>query len=127
MASTTAGQGQVFIGPGLSPFKRIVPMIAVLGITALVLWIAVHQGASAEGSTVVAGVFIIGFIVYLRIIAPVPFTITLEPGSLVKRSRNGAGIEIAWEDLTRIREECFPNETRIGIIVHRKTTPQQKA
>jgi hypothetical protein len=128
MASTTAGQGQVFIGPGLSPFKRIVTIIAVLGITVLVLWIAVHQGASAEGSTVVAVVFIIGFIVYLRIIAPVPFTITLEPGSLVKRSRNGEVIEIAWEDLTRIKEEFFPNGKRIGIIVYRKTTtPQQKA
>ncbi len=50
MASTTAGQGQVFIGPGLSPFKRIVTIIAVLGITALVLWIAVHQGAGTVDS-----------------------------------------------------------------------------
>ena len=114
MASTTAGQGQIFIGPGLSPFKRIVTIIAVLGITALVLWIAVHQGASAAGSTIVAVVFIIGFIIYLRIIAPVPFTITLEPGSL--------------EDLTRIKEEFFSNGKRIGITVYRKTTaPQQKA
>src|SRR5260370_2569070 len=99
MASTTAGQGQVFIGPGLSPFKRIVTIIAVLGITALVLWIAVHQGASAAGSTVVAVVFIIGFLVYLRIIAPVPFTITLVPRSLVKRSRNREGIGVACADL----------------------------
>ncbi len=128
MASTTAGQGQVFIGPGLSPFKRIVTIIAVLGLTALVLWIAVHQGASAVGSTVVAIAFIIGFIIYLRIVAPVPFTITLETGSLVKRSRNGEVIEIPWEDLTRIKEEFFPNGKRIGIIVYRKTTaPQQKA
>lgn len=128
MASTTAGQGQVFIGPGLSPFKRIVTIIAVLGITALVLWIAVHQGASAVGSTAVAIVFIIGFIIYLRIIAPVPFTITLEAGSLVKRSRSGEVIELRWEDLTRIKEEFFPNGKRIGIIVYRKTTaPQQKA
>jgi len=128
MASTTAEQGQVFIGPGLSPFRRIATIVAVLGVIAFVLWIALHQGASAIGSTIVAIALIAGFVIYLRIIAPVPFTITLEPAALVKRSRNGEVIEIRWEDLTRVKEEFFPNGKRIGIIVYRKTTmPQQKA
>src|SRR5690348_5182790 len=127
MASSTAAHGQVFIGPGLSTFKRIVTFIGVLGITALVLWIALHEGASAVGSTIVAIVFILGFVIYLRIIAPVPFTITLEQAALVKRSRNGEVIEVHWEELTRVKEEFFPNGKRIGIIVYRKpTTPQQK-
>ncbi len=126
--SSAAAQGQVFVGPGLSPFKRVVTIVAVLGLTALVLWIALHQGASAVGSTIVAVLFIIGFVIYLRMVAPVPFTITLEPEALVKRSRNGEIIEIRWEDLTRIKEEFFPNGKRIGVIVYRKTvTPQQKA
>jgi hypothetical protein len=128
MASSATTQGQTFIGPGLSPFKRIMTMIGVLGITALVLWIALHQGASAIGSTIVAVLFIVGFVIYLRIVAPVPFTITLEPEALVKRSRNGEVIEVRWEDLTRIKEEFFPNGKRISVIVYRKTTsPQQKA
>ncbi len=76
MASSTSAQGQVFVGPGLGPFKRIVTMIGVLGLTALVLWIALHQGVSAVGSTIVAILFITGFVIYLRIVAPVPFTIT---------------------------------------------------
>jgi hypothetical protein len=127
MASTTAAQGQVFVGPGLSPFKRIVTMIGVLGLTALVLWIALHQGVSAVGSTIVAILFIIGFVIYLRIVAPVPFTISLEPEALVKHSRNGEVIEVRWEDLTRIKEEFFPNGKRIGVIVYRKpTSPEQK-
>ena len=127
MASTTAAQGQVFVGPGLSPFKRIVTMIGVLGLTTLVLWIALHQGVSAVGSTIVAILFIIGFVIYLRIVAPVPFTISLEPGALVKHSRNGEVIEIRWEDLTRIKEEFFPNGKRISVIVYRKpTSPEQK-
>ena len=127
MASSTAAQGQVFVGPGLSPFKRIVTMIGVLGLTALVLWIAIHQGVSAVGSTIVAILFITGFVIYLRIVAPVPFTIALEPEALVKRSRNGEVIEIRWEDLTRIKEEFFPNGKRISVIVYRKpTSPEQK-
>jgi hypothetical protein len=128
MASSAAAQGQVFVGPGLSPFKRIVTIIGVLGITALVLWIAIYQGISAIGSTIAAIVFITGFVIYLRIIAPVPFTITLEPEALVKRSRKGEVIEVHWEDLTRIKEEFFPNGKRISVTVYRKpATPEQKA
>ncbi len=121
-------QGQVFVGPGLSPFKRVVTILGVVGIIALVLWIAIHQGASAVASTIIAILFILGFVYYLRLVAPVPFTIALEPLALVKRSRSGEVIEIPWEDLTRIKEEFFPNGKRIGIIAYRKPrTPEQKA
>jgi hypothetical protein len=128
MASSAAAQGQIFIGPGLSPFKRIVTILGVLGITVLVLWIAIHQGITAIGSTIAAFIFISGFVIYLRIIAPVPFTIALEQEALVKRNRKGEVIEIRWEDLTRIKEEFFPNGKRIGVIAYRKpATPEQKA
>ncbi len=127
MASSTA-EGQVFIGPGLKPAKLILTLASVLGVTMLVLWIAIHEGASAIGSTIVALLFITGFLVYLRIIAPVPFTITLGPEALVKRSRNGEVIQVRWEDLARVKEEFFPNGKRISITVYRKpTTPGQKA
>ncbi len=128
MASSPTTRGQVFIGPGLRPAKLALTLIGVLGVTVLVLWIAIHEGASATGSTIVALLFIIGFLIYLRIVAPVPFTITLEPGALVKRSRNGEVIEVRWEELTRIKEEFFPNGKRISLTVYRKpATPQQKA
>lgn len=128
MASSARAHGQVFVGPGLSPFKRVVTIIGVLGLTAVVLWIAIHQGISAIGSTIAAIVFITGFAIYLRIIAPVPFTIILEPDRLVKRSRNGEVIELRWEDLTRIKEEFFPNGKRISVTVYRKpSSPEQKA
>jgi hypothetical protein len=120
-------QEQVFIGPGLSRFKSIVTTVGVIGVTVLVLWIAIHQGASAVGSAIAAIVFIFGFILYLRIVAPVPFTITLAPDALVKRSHNGEVIEIAWSDLTRVKEEFFPNGKRISVTAYRKISdPQQK-
>ena len=129
MASSSAaqGSGQIFVGPGLSPFKRIMTVIGVLVVTALVLWIAIHEGLSAVGSTITAIIFIFGFVIYLRIIAPVPFTIELEPETLVKRNRNGEVIELRWEQITRIKEEFFPNGKRISITVYRKpATPQEK-
>jgi hypothetical protein len=126
-SSAIEGQGQVFIGPGLSPLKRNITILAVLSIIIVVLAIALRQGAGALGSTIAALLLIIGFILFLRMIAPVPFTITLEPEALVKRSKNGEVIEVRWEELTRIKEEFFPNGKRIGIIVYRKpATPEQK-
>jgi hypothetical protein len=128
MSSPTTAHERVFIGPGLSPFKRIVTIIGIIGVTALVLWIALHEGVPAVGSAIVAILFILGFIIYLRIVEPVPFTINLETEALVKRSKNGEVIEVRWEDLARVKEEFFPNGKRISIIVYRKpTSPQQKA
>jgi len=127
MASSSSAQGQIFIGPGLSPSKRNITILGIICLTAIVLWITIHQGPSALGSTIVALLLITGFVIFLRIIAPVPFTITLEPEALVKRSRNGEVIEVRWEDITGIKEEFFPNGKRISVTVYRKpTTPQQK-
>ncbi|SRR6266567_2514181 len=132
MASSTAAQEQVFIGPGLSRFKLIVTIVGLLFVVGIVLWIALHQAqqgaiSTAVGSTIAAILFIAGFVYYLRIIAPVPFTITLGPEALVKQSRNGEIIEVRWEDLTKVKEEFFPNGKRIGITAYRRvTTPEQK-
>ncbi len=124
---TTPATTEVFIGPGVSRFKQTVTLGGVLAVTALVLWIAIHQGASAVGSTIAAVVFIAGFVWYLRIVAPVPFTISIEPQALVKRSRNGEEIALPWSSLTRIKEEFFPNGKRISISVYRTVTdPKQK-
>jgi hypothetical protein len=127
MASSSTAQDRIFIGPGLSPFKRIVTIIGVTGLTALVLWIAIYQGVSAIGSTIAAILFILGFIIYLRIVAPVPFTIEIEPEVLIKRSKRGEVIAVRWDQVTRIKEEFFPNGKRISLTVYRKPAhPREK-
>jgi hypothetical protein len=120
--------GQVFVGPGLSVFKRVMTISGLVCLTALVLWIAIHQGLSALGSTIVAVLFIGGFIIYLRIVAPMPFTIELGPEALLKRGRDGEVIEVRWSALARIKEEFFPNGKRIGLTVYRTPAdPREKA
>jgi len=133
MASSPAVHSDEFIGPGLSRFKLLVTIVGLIFLVGIVVWIAIHQiqqGAvgSAVGSTVAALLFILGFIIYLRIIAPVPFTIALESEALVKRNRRGEVISIGWEELTRVKEEFFPNGKRISVTAYRKVTePGQKA
>jgi hypothetical protein len=125
---TSTEQARVFIGPGLSPFKRIMTMVGVLGVTLLVLWIAIHHGFSAVGSTIAALIFITGFILYLRIVAPVPFMISLSEEGVSKKSRNGELIELGWNEITKIKEEFFRNGKRISVAVYRKPgATQQKA
>jgi hypothetical protein len=132
MASSATAPATVFIGPGLSPFKRFVTILGVVFLLALILWIGMYQGflqgGSAVGSTILALLFVLGFIYYLRLIAPVPFTIELEKEALIKRSKKDEVIEIRWENLTRIKEEFFHNGKRIGITAFRKpSSPQEKA
>ena len=124
---------QVFIGPGLSPFKRLITILGVICLIALVLWIAIYQhsarnDASVIGSTIAALLFISGFIYYLNLVAPVPFTITVSPQGVFKRNHKGDAVDLPWEDVVHIKEEFFPNGKRISVTVYRKVTaPNQKA
>ncbi|HEX4202685.1 MAG TPA: hypothetical protein VHZ51_00470 [Ktedonobacteraceae bacterium] len=127
MAASSVTPEPIFIGPGLSPFKKVATVIGVIVLIALVLAIAIHEGLSAVGSTIVAVLFILGFVYYLRLVAPVPFTIQLGKEKLIKKSRRNEVVEVRWEDLTRVKEEFFHNGKRIGVTVYRKVTePGQK-
>ena len=131
MASSATAQAKVFIGPGLSLFKRTVTTLGVVLLLALIIWIGIDQGflqgGSAIGSTIVALLFVLGFVYYLRLIAPVPFTIELTGEALIKRSKRGEVVEIRWENLTKVKEEFFHNGKRIAISALCKATfPQEK-
>jgi len=45
METSAHAQAQIFVGPGLSSFKRIVTYLGILGAVILVLWIALREGA----------------------------------------------------------------------------------
>jgi len=132
MASSSVSSEQTFIGPGLSPFKRIVTIVGLIGLVALVLWIAIyqhdaHNDVSVIGSTIAAILLIGGFIYYLKMIAPVPFTITVSLEGVKKSNKRGETIMLTWDELTQVKEEFFPNGKRIGITLYRKVTqPGQK-
>jgi hypothetical protein len=133
MPSSATAQRRVFIGPGLSRFRLGGTIVGLILIAGFVLWIALRQAEQGAIATAIVGtisalLFILGFVYYLLIVAPVPFTLVLENEALVKRSQKGEVITIPWEDLTRIKEEFFPNGTRISISAYRNVTEEgQKA
>ncbi|MBX5455267.1 MAG: hypothetical protein IRZ31_00070 [Thermogemmatispora sp.] len=120
MVSSSLAEPRTFVGRGLSPMKRAVTIVALLAITLAVLLIALHEGLSAVGSTIAALLFIAGFIYYLWIIAPQPFTITVSAEEIVKRSQRGETVVLRWEELARVKEEFFPNGTRISLALYRR-------
>ncbi|WP_376794245.1 hypothetical protein [Thermogemmatispora sp.] len=120
MVSSSLAEPRTFVGRGLSPLKRAVTAVALLTITLAVLLIAWHEGLSAVGSTIAALLFIAGFVYYLWIIAPQPFTITVSAEEIVRRSQRGETVALRWEELARVKEEFFPNGTRISLALYRR-------
>src|SRR5579875_1522845 len=125
MVSSALAEPRTFVGRGLSPLKRAVTVVALLTITLAGLLIAWHEGLSAIGSTIAALLFIAGFIYYLWIIAPQPFTITVSAEEIVKRDQRGETVALRWEELARVKEEFFPNGTRISLALYRRPTASE--
>ncbi|WP_052891031.1 hypothetical protein [Thermogemmatispora carboxidivorans] len=124
MVSSSLAEPRTFVGRGLSPMKRAVTIVALLAITLAVLLIALHEGLSAVGSTIAALLFIAGFIYYLWIIAPQPFTITVSTEEIVKRGQRSETVALRWEELARVKEEFFPNGTRISLALYRRPSAE---
>jgi hypothetical protein len=111
-----------FVGKGLPLWKRYVTIVSLLCVVLLILWIALHEGASTVGSTILAILFVAGFSWYLQIIAPQPFSIEIDDTRILYRVRGSHDMILPWEQLTCIREEFFANRKRIGIVVYRRVT-----
>jgi len=78
------------------------------------------QGSSAVGSTVVAVLFYSGLYLLFAPDCPRTLYIGLYPETVVKKNQRGEVIEVRWDNVTRIKEEFFPNGKRISISVFRK-------
>ncbi len=111
---------QVWISPGVSPRKRLLTALAILGAAALFVLIAAHEGASMWVSTLIGVVFIGCFIWYLRIVAPTPFTLRLDTNGIARAEPNGAPVAIPWTELARVKEEVFKSGTPISLSFYKR-------
>ena len=74
-----------WVCPGVSVRKRWLTGIGVAMASAVFFFIALWEGASMLVSTLIGIVFIGGFIGYLRVVAPTPFTIRLDAEGVTYR------------------------------------------
>lgn len=121
---TSAGQqveSREFDSPGLTPGRRYgtAIMLCVLGL--FVVGIVFYEGGSLIVSAVLGLLLIAGFIWYLRLIAPTPFTLRLTPEGLVRQEKAGEPQVIPWDQIARVKEEQFANGKVIGVMVYARS------
>jgi hypothetical protein len=109
-----------WISPGVSVRKRWLTGVGVLLASALFFFIAHSEGATMLVSTLIGIVFIGGFIGYLWVIAPAPFTIRLDDEGISRSDRGGEPVTIPWTNVAKIREEVFPSGKPVSIAVFKR-------
>jgi hypothetical protein len=107
-----------FSSPGLTPLRRYgtAAMLFVLGL--FVVGIVLYEGHSGIVAAVLGALLIAGFIWYLRMIRPAPFTLRLLPEGLERKEQGAADpLLIPWNQFARVKEEQFSNGKIIGVMV----------
>lgn len=106
--------------PGVSVRKRWLTGIGVALAAVVFFAIALSEGAPMLVSTIIGAVFIGCFVWYLRIVAPMPFTIRLDASGLTRIERDGEPLAIAWASVAKVKEEVFKNGTSVSLTVYKR-------
>ncbi|HEX6818177.1 MAG TPA: hypothetical protein VF120_07370 [Ktedonobacterales bacterium] len=118
-APAEAGE-QIWVSPGVSMRKRVLTGLLILAAAGVFLLIAAHEGASMWVSTLIGAVFIGCFIWYLRIVAPMPFTLHLGATGISREEPGGSSVVITWPEVARVKEEVFKNGKPISLSVYKR-------
>jgi hypothetical protein len=118
--SSAAGVAHVWASPGVSVRKRWLTGIGVALAAALFFWIALAEGASMLVSTLIGVIFIGCFVWYLTIVAPTPFTITLDARGVTRAERGAEPATISWAGVAKVKEETFKSGTSVSLTVYKR-------
>jgi len=110
----------VFASPGVTQRRKILTGVFLAAVCGFTIAVAVDQGASVIISTIIAGLFILGFIGYLKIIAPPPFRIIFDPDAIRREEQGMERSEIPWADVVKVKEERFPNNLPISMSLYKR-------
>jgi len=117
---SSSPDAQQWVSPGVSVRKRWLTGIGVALATGVFMAIALWGGTPALVSTAIGIVFIACFVWYLRIVAPAPFTLTLDSTHLTRAERGAEPVVIAWQNVAKVKEEVFKNGTSVSVTVYKR-------
>lgn len=109
-----------WVSPGVSVRKRILTGIGVALVAVLFFFIAAYEGASALVSTIIGVIFIGGFVGYLRVVAPTPFTLRLDERGVTRSDRGAEPQLITWGAIARVKEEVFKSGIAVSVTVYKR-------
>jgi hypothetical protein len=111
-----------FASPGLTPGRKYGTAIMLFVLGLFVVGIVFYDGGSLVVSAVLGLLLIAGFVWYLRLIAPAPFTLRLTPEGLTRQEKAREPLIIPWDRMARVKEEQFANGKIIGVMVYARST-----
>lgn len=118
--ATISQQLAIWVSPGVSVRKRWLTGAGVALAAAVFFLIALKEGGSMLVSTLIGVVFIGCFVWYLRVVAPTPFTVTLDADGVTRAEKDGEPALIAWGSVAKIKEEVFKNGTSVSVTVYKR-------
>jgi hypothetical protein len=114
------GERVIFASPGVTRGRKIGSGIFLALLCGFSIAVAIDQGASVVVSTIIAAIFILGFVGYLKIIAPPPFRMIFDPDTLRREEQGMERIEIPWANVVKVKEERFPNDLPISMSLYKR-------
>lgn len=110
----------VYASPGVPTNRKIATGFFLALVGGFTLLVARAQGASVVVSTIIGLLFIGGFIAYLRVVAPAPFSITLSAEGVQHEEQGMEQTVIPWADVVKVKEEQFPNKLPISLAIYKR-------
>ncbi len=110
----------VFASPGVTKRRKILTGVFLAALCGFTIAVAIDQGWSVVVSTIIAVIFILGFIGYLKLIAPPPFRIILDPDAIRREEQGMERSDIPWADVVKVKEERFPNNLPISMSLYKR-------
>jgi hypothetical protein len=109
-----------WVSPGVSLRKRVITGIGVALVAILFVAIALYERTSMVVSTIIGAVFILGFVGYLRVVAPKPFTLRLDTNGMTRTDKGAEPAMIPWGSVVKVKEELFKNGLSISLAVFKR-------
>ena len=109
-----------WVSPGVSLRKRIVTALGVALVAGLFVLIALYEQTSMLVSTIIGAIFILGFVGYLRVVAPTPYTLRLDESGVTRTDRGAEPQLILWGVVAKVKEELFKSGVSVSVTVYKR-------
>jgi hypothetical protein len=109
-----------WVSPGVSLRKRIVTGIGVALVAGLFILIALYEQTSMLVSTIIGAIFILGFVGYLRVVAPTPYTLRLDDSGVTRTDRGAEPALIPWGAVAKVKEELFKSGVSVSVTIYKR-------
>ncbi len=109
-----------WVSPGVSLRKRVMTGLGVALVAGVFVLIALYEKTSMLVSTIIGVIFILGFVGYLRVVAPTPYTLRIDERGVTRADRGAEPQVIPWGGVVKVKEEVFKSGVSVSVTVYKR-------